>query len=114
MAIPVVYNVRSVKARWTSTIVAVVGIAGTVGVFVAMLSLARIQGHACFLRLRGQCAHYPRRGDIRNDQWSFYRFSQDYPGRSGDRAGGRRPFADTGGCLDGAHSVALHRHRCQR
>jgi len=36
MAIPVVYNVRSVKARWTSTIVAVVGIAGTVGVFVAM------------------------------------------------------------------------------
>src|SRR5437867_11060168 len=41
MAIPVVYNVRSVKARWTSTIVAVVGIAGTVGVFVAMLSLAR-------------------------------------------------------------------------
>jgi putative ABC transport system permease protein len=41
MAIPLVYNVRSVKARWTSTIVAVVGIAGTVGVFVAMLSLAR-------------------------------------------------------------------------
>jgi putative ABC transport system permease protein len=41
MAIPIIYNVRSVKARWTSTIVAVVGIAGTVGVFVAMLSLAR-------------------------------------------------------------------------
>ena len=41
MAIPLVYNVRSVKARWTSTIVAVIGIAGTVGVFVAMLSLAR-------------------------------------------------------------------------
>lgn len=41
MAIPVIYNVRSVKARWTSTIVAVLGIAGTVGVFVAMLSLAR-------------------------------------------------------------------------
>src|SRR5947209_9821111 len=41
MAIPLVYNVRSVKARWTSTIVAVVRIAGTVGVFVAMLSLAR-------------------------------------------------------------------------
>jgi len=29
------------NARWTSTIVAVVGIAGTVGVFIAMLSLAR-------------------------------------------------------------------------
>src|SRR5579862_1281576 len=41
MAIPVVYNIRSVKARWTSAIVAVLGIAGTVGVFVAMLSLAR-------------------------------------------------------------------------
>ena len=41
MAIPFVYNVRSVRARWTSAIVAVVGIAGTVGVFVAMLSLAR-------------------------------------------------------------------------
>src|SRR5260370_16369096 len=41
MAIPVVYNLRSVKARWSSAIVAVVGIAGTVGVFVAMLSLAR-------------------------------------------------------------------------
>lgn len=41
MAIPIIYNLRSVKARWTSAIVAVVGIAGTVGVFVAMLSLAR-------------------------------------------------------------------------
>src|SRR5882672_11579853 len=41
MAIPLIYNVRSVRARWTSAIVAVIGIAGTVGVFVAMLSLAR-------------------------------------------------------------------------
>jgi putative ABC transport system permease protein len=41
MAIPVVYNFRSVKARWTSAIVAVLGIAGTVGVFIAMLSLAQ-------------------------------------------------------------------------
>ncbi len=41
MAIPVTYNFRSVKARWTSAIVAVLGIAGTVGVFIAMLSLAR-------------------------------------------------------------------------
>ena len=41
MAIPVIYNLRSVKERWSSAIVAVVGIAGTVGVFVAMLSLAR-------------------------------------------------------------------------
>ena len=41
MAIPLVYNLRSLRARWTSTVVAVLGIAGTVGVFVAMLSLAR-------------------------------------------------------------------------
>jgi putative ABC transport system permease protein len=41
VAIPVVYNLRSVRARWASAIVAVLGIAGTVGVFVAMLSLAR-------------------------------------------------------------------------
>jgi putative ABC transport system permease protein len=41
MAIPIIYNVRSVKARWTSAIVAVMGIAGTVGVFIAMLSLAK-------------------------------------------------------------------------
>jgi putative ABC transport system permease protein len=41
MAIPLVYNLRSVRQRWTSAVVAVLGIAGTVGVFVAMLSLAR-------------------------------------------------------------------------
>jgi putative ABC transport system permease protein len=41
VAIPIIYNFRSVKARWSSAIVAVVGIAGTVGVFIAMLSLAR-------------------------------------------------------------------------
>lgn len=41
MAIPVVYNLRSARQRWTSAIVAVLGIAGTVGVFVAMLSLAK-------------------------------------------------------------------------
>ncbi len=41
MAIPIVYNIRSIRQRWTSGIVAVLGIAGTVGVFVAMLSMAR-------------------------------------------------------------------------
>jgi putative ABC transport system permease protein len=41
MAIPVVYNVRSARERWMSSVVAVIGIAGTVGVFVAMLALAR-------------------------------------------------------------------------
>jgi putative ABC transport system permease protein len=41
MAIPVDYNLRSARERWTSSVVAVLGIAGTVGVFVAMLALAR-------------------------------------------------------------------------
>ena len=41
MAIPVIYNLRSVRVRWTSSIIAVLGIAGTVGVFVAMMSMAR-------------------------------------------------------------------------
>lgn len=41
MAIPLKYNLRSVAARWVSAVVAVLSIAGTVGVFVAMLSLAR-------------------------------------------------------------------------
>ena len=41
MAIPLMYNWRSLRARWTSTVVAILGIAGTVGVFVAMLALAR-------------------------------------------------------------------------
>ena len=41
MAIPLSYNLRSLRVRWASTVVAVLGIAGTVGVFIAMLSLAR-------------------------------------------------------------------------
>jgi putative ABC transport system permease protein len=41
MAVPLVYNVRSARERWPSSVVAVVGIAGTVAVFVAMLALAR-------------------------------------------------------------------------
>jgi putative ABC transport system permease protein len=41
VAIPVVYNIRSVRRRWASSLVAILGIAGTVAVFVAMLALAR-------------------------------------------------------------------------
>ena len=41
MAIPLTYNLRSLRVRWASTVVAVLGIAGTVGVFIAMLSLAK-------------------------------------------------------------------------
>jgi putative ABC transport system permease protein len=39
--LPIVYNLRSVKERWTSSLVAIIGIAGTVSVFIAMLALAR-------------------------------------------------------------------------
>jgi putative ABC transport system permease protein len=41
VAIPLVYNLRSVRQRWTSSLVAIIGIAGTVAVFIAMLALAR-------------------------------------------------------------------------
>jgi putative ABC transport system permease protein len=41
MALPLIYNVRSVRVRWTSSLVAIIGIAGAVSVFVAMLALAR-------------------------------------------------------------------------
>ena len=41
MFIPLTYNLRSLRVRWQSTLVAVLGIAGSVGVFVAMLSLAK-------------------------------------------------------------------------
>jgi putative ABC transport system permease protein len=41
MAVPIAYNLRSARARWLSSLVAIIGIAGTVAVFVAMLALAR-------------------------------------------------------------------------
>jgi putative ABC transport system permease protein len=41
VAIPIAYNLRSARERWASSLVAVLGIAGTVAVFVAMLALAR-------------------------------------------------------------------------
>ena len=40
MALPLIYNVESVRARWRTTVVAVLGIAGSVSVCVAMLALA--------------------------------------------------------------------------
>ncbi len=41
MPIPIEYNVRSSLARWPSTLVAVLSIAGTVAVFIVMLAMAR-------------------------------------------------------------------------
>lgn len=40
MAIPVTYNLRSITARWPSALVAVLSIAGTVGVFLVVLAMA--------------------------------------------------------------------------
>jgi len=59
VAIPLAYNLRSLKVRWTSTVVAVLGIAGTVGVFVAMLALA--QGFRATLMASGS----PRNAIVR-------------------------------------------------
>ena len=81
MAIPIVYNFRSVKARWTSAIVAVLGIAGTVGVFVAMLSLAR--GFRATLVSSGSYDNaivHARRRHFRNDEWRYAGFGQNPPG----------------------------------
>jgi putative ABC transport system permease protein len=55
MAIPISYNLRSLGVRWSSTLVAIIGIAGTVGVFVAMLALA----HGFKATLRSCCAVEP-------------------------------------------------------
>jgi len=41
VAIPVTYNIRSVLVRWSSTLVTVLSIAGTVGVFIVMLAMAQ-------------------------------------------------------------------------
>ncbi len=41
MSIPVTYNARSIVARWPAAVVSVLGIAGAVGVFIAMLAMAR-------------------------------------------------------------------------
>jgi putative ABC transport system permease protein len=41
VALPIIYNLRSVTTRWASSLVAIIGIAGAVAVFVAMLAMAR-------------------------------------------------------------------------
>jgi putative ABC transport system permease protein len=41
MAIPLTYSLRSLRVRWTSTVVTILGITGTVGVFIAMMALAK-------------------------------------------------------------------------
>jgi putative ABC transport system permease protein len=84
MAIPFIYNVRSVRQRWSSAIVAVLGIAGAVGVFVAMLSLAR--GFRATLVASGSPANaIVLRGGVGNEMSSIItladvRVVEDAPG----------------------------------
>ena len=40
MAIPIIYNIRSVRQRWVSALVAVLSIAGVVAVFVAVMAMS--------------------------------------------------------------------------
>ncbi len=84
MAIPLTYNIRSVRQRWASAIVAVLGIAGAVGVFVAMLSLAR--GFRATLVASGSPANaIVLRGGVGNEMSSIItladvRVVEDAPG----------------------------------
>jgi putative ABC transport system permease protein len=41
VALPLVYNLESVRVRWRTALVAVIGVAGAVSVFVAMLALGK-------------------------------------------------------------------------
>lgn len=41
MVVPLIYNIRSARVRWATNLVAVLGIAGVVAVFVAMLAMAK-------------------------------------------------------------------------
>lgn len=40
MIIPLIYNIRSLRVRWSSKLTTLLGISGSAGIFVAMLSLA--------------------------------------------------------------------------
>ncbi len=41
MPVPYSYSVKSIRARWASSVVAVLGIAGVVGVFIAVMAMAQ-------------------------------------------------------------------------
>src|SRR3990170_1346923 len=66
MAIPITYNLRSLRARWVSATVAVLGIAGTVGVFVAMLAPANAQVRGVSANVMGV------RNNVRIDSGRFF------------------------------------------
>jgi len=94
-SVPVSYNFRSIRERWTSTIVAVLGIAGTVGVFIAMLSLAR--GFRATLVSSGS-----------EDNALITRAGATSEMTSGVALDAMKIIQDAPGI------AAFHRHRCQR
>jgi putative ABC transport system permease protein len=91
MAIPLTYNLRSLRMRWLSALVAVLGIAGTVGVFVAMLALA--QGFKAVLVASGSAQNaIVRRAGATSEMDSVLTLDQvrvitDAPGLLRDRGG---------------------------
>ncbi len=91
MSIPLSYNFRSLRVRWLSALVAVLGIAGTVGVFVAMLALA--QGFRAVLVSSGSPQNaIVRRAGATSEMDSVLTLDQvrvitDAPGVLRDRAG---------------------------
>lgn len=115
-SVPISYNFRSIRARWTSTIVAILGIAGTVGVFVAMLSLARgfkatlvasgSPGNALVMRAGSSSEMM---GGITLDS---IKVLQDAPGVARDASGA--PHHHPGCSRRYPRPLDLHRHRCQR
>ena len=115
MAIPVIYNVRSVKARWTSAIVAVLGHRRhRRRLRRHALARPRLQSHARRVRFRRQRHHHARRRHFRNDERRRPRASQDHARRSRRRARRKRPAGHLRSRGHRAVSAEIHRHRRQR
>lgn len=75
MAIPISYNIKSIRKRFTSTIIAILGIAGVVAVFIAMLSMAN--GFQETLKLTGSADNVMvRRGGSNSEMESAISLDQ--------------------------------------
>ena len=101
--------------RWTSAIVAVLGIAGTVGVFVAMLAMAN--GFRATLVASGLAAQRDRpagRRRLRDGERGHARAAPGDRGRAGRRARCARAARVGGGRGDRRVPAGQHRHRRQR
>ena len=110
MALPLIYNLESVRVRWASTLVAVLGIAGTVGVFVAMLALAR--GFQAALVTSGserQRDGAPRRRHLGDGQRDHPRAAPRHRGLAGGDARRGRAAGQPGG--RGGGGAASRRRR---